>query len=730
MRRLVTYATASALLGTLLIASPSAPAAPPDAEVVVTGVGVQVYPAYDESVSRFAIRTTPATAGEVQVSVENASTTSQVRINGVPATSGTVRTVRGLEAGDEINVQVSDGVDTLNQSWVYLPDGFPQIDTTSSGVGPAPGMTALTLRYREEDSYPTIVDRFGVPVYVGRDELGTSDLNRQPNGHYSLAVALDEDLWGDYVIEEYDEAFRKVGTHQMIGHPKTDFHDTILLPGGGRILMAYIKAPDGQTDSWLQEVAPDGRILLDWNSRDHVDRLADPIENALGDYAHLNSMQVMRDGNLLLSFRHLNQVMKIDRATGDVIWRLGGRVTDEPSSVGQFTFVDDPSGGPCAQHTARELANGDIQIFDNGSGPAPFASNPLCPNPSQPQDPYADPVYRAHSRVTVYHLDESTLEARMVESTEVGAFSQFAGSSQRLGANTVDDHLFVGLNNGVQLDPPAYGTGEAPDAIEFGPDGSVVWTLTAQGSSTYRAQKIEAPDRIAPEITITSPAEGTQVERGTPLVASFTCSDRGGSNLAGCDGNAAQGASLSSEVGTHQLVVRGTDGNGNAATRTVTYTVTAPATAPDTPPVATPPPANPVARADAMIRKPRGRWKTYGVAPVSSQTVTFRAHRRGPVVAHVKVRNEGDAAARLTLTGLFSDRRATGQWYDGDREVTGGVLAGTYRTKRLAPGESTRLRLVVRIPSRLSAGRQVVRLAAQAPLSDTRDVVRARIRVR
>ena len=41
------------------------------------------------------------------------------------------------------------------------------------------------------------------------------------------------------------------------------------------------------------------------------------------------------------------------------MWQLGGINSD-------FTFSDDPQGGPCAQHTARELANGDIQIWDNG----------------------------------------------------------------------------------------------------------------------------------------------------------------------------------------------------------------------------------------------------------------------------------------------------------------------------------------------------------------------------
>jgi hypothetical protein len=34
------------------------------------------------------------------------------------------------------------------------------------------------------------------------------------------------------------------------------------------------------------------------------------------------------------------------------------------------------------------------------------------------------------------------------------------------------------------LDPPAYGIGDAPDAVEFAANGSVVWTLTAPVAPT------------------------------------------------------------------------------------------------------------------------------------------------------------------------------------------------------------------------------------------------------
>jgi hypothetical protein len=714
MRRLVVMALVlgSVSLSSLATSGPAA-AAEPEHDVVVSslsGAPLTTWPDFDPGVDRFAV-TSSQSADGLSVRATSSDPAARIIVNGRPASNGQRLDVPGLTPGDEVNVQISDEAGTSNQAWIYLPRGFPTIETTSDGEGPEPGLTAVTLRAVTGTSYATLVDERGVPAQVLTHELGTSDLSLQPNGHYSLAVAMSEALFGDHVIEEYDESFQKVATHRMVGHPRTDFHDSILLPGGGRILMAYIQAQDGQTDSWLQEVSPTGEVLLDWNSREHVDRINDPILNALGDYAHLNSMQVMKDGNLLASFRHLNQVLKIDRQTGDVIWRLGGRRSD-------FTFGDDPLGGPCAQHTARELPSGEIQIFDNGSSFGPSPSQALCPDPDNP----GDEVYRPYSRVVVYDLDADTDEAHLVQSHEVGAFSQFAGSAQRLGAGTLDDHVLVGLNNAQQLDPPAYGPGEAPDAVELAADGSPVWTLTSTGFATYRATRVDAPDRSSPRVSISSPIDGAVVEEGARLTADFGCSDTGGSNLVDCEGSVAQGVALPTGVGTHQLVVRATDGDGNATSRTVTYRVAAPATT-------TPPSSTTSARADALIRRPGARWVGRDTYSVKQQTVSPRIAAGSRARASIKVRNSGDASARFTLTGQFSHRRASGRWYAGDRDVTRAVLAGEYRTTQLAPGETVRLRLVVPVPSSFRPTRTVLRLSARAPGGGAPDVVRVRLRV-
>ncbi len=164
----------------------------------------------------------------------------------------------------------------------------------------------------------------------------------------------------------------------------------------------------------------------------------------------------MDDGDLLVSFRHLSSVFKIARtahdgfARGDVVWRLGGRQSD-------FAFTDldgQPDGGPCAQHTASQLANGHILVFDNGA----WSEAPLCIDPADPTGALVD---RVPSRVTEWAIDAQAGTATMVWNYEVlSRYAIFAGSAERLA-------------NGNTL----IGWASATDAVasEVSPTGSLLW---------------------------------------------------------------------------------------------------------------------------------------------------------------------------------------------------------------------------------------------------------------
>ena len=68
------------------------------------------------------------------------------------------------------------------------------------------------------------------------------------------------------------------------------------------------------------------------------------------DPVHINSVAIDSDTSILISSRHMDEITKIDRRTGDIIWRLGGKKND-------FTFINDTIGFS-HQHSVSRLKNG------------------------------------------------------------------------------------------------------------------------------------------------------------------------------------------------------------------------------------------------------------------------------------------------------------------------------------------------------------------------------------
>ncbi len=77
------------------------------------------------------------------------------------------------------------------------------------------------------------------------------------------------------------------------------------------------------------------------------------------DWAHANSVVYdPRDDSYIVSLRHLNMVVKVDRATGQLVWRLGEN-TDFSLTSGDWFYHE---------HAVDLLDNGNIIMFDNGNG--------------------------------------------------------------------------------------------------------------------------------------------------------------------------------------------------------------------------------------------------------------------------------------------------------------------------------------------------------------------------
>ena len=425
-------------------------------DLEVAGVRIPLTPAFDAMTMRYSV-IAEESPDEVTVTA-TADPQLSITIDGVDATSGEAL-VSDATPGSEIAVVVSntDG-DARTYTILYMPDDFPHLETT---VNDADASTdPIFVGLRGQAYFLAVIDNNGVPLFWERTPEQIYDFKRHPNGEYSYCIRTGDEAYSEHVV--LDESFDEVERLQTVDLVHTDVHEFHILPDGNRILMAYEPmvrdltafgggAADTVQDSVVQEITPEGTVVFQWNSWDDL-----PYDESLrgsSEYAHVNSVAVTPDGHWLMSARGHSAVVKVDRDTGEELWQLGG-------IGGDFTFVDDPLGNLCGQHTAFELEDGHILLFDNGQA---------C---------YPEVAERGeHTRVVEYELDETAMTATLVWSYDrEGAYTRSQGSSQRLDSG----NTFIG-----------WGRGPEQLATEVDPDGNVVFEIEAHDaegiSVSYRA---------------------------------------------------------------------------------------------------------------------------------------------------------------------------------------------------------------------------------------------------
>ena len=338
-----------------------------------------------------------------------------------------------------------------------VPYDFPTLDIyTAPGQGD--GYVFLShfnySNIANGKAYLMMFDENGEPVYYNRlhPVQAAFDFKKQPNGLLT---------YFDVVHKQFlamDQSYNIVDSYQTGNGYDTDLHDMQLLDNNHALLLSYdyqivdmsVIVPGGNPTALvigciIQEIDGQGSVIFQWRSWDHIsilDSNQDLTEEVIR-YIHCNSLARDFDGHILLSSRHLDEVTKINRQTGDIIWRLGG-------VQNQFTFTNDP--GFFYQHDARRLPNGRLSVYDNRS--------------------YQAPLY---SRGVEYILDEVNMTAtrvfeyRNTPDTYGGAM----GSYQRLpGGNAL----------------VAWGWSSIPVLTEALADGTKVFELSAEDSfGTYRA---------------------------------------------------------------------------------------------------------------------------------------------------------------------------------------------------------------------------------------------------
>jgi hypothetical protein len=178
---------------------------------------------------------------------------------------------------------------------------------------------------------------------------------------------------GDGVGRILDTNYRPVASVRAGNGYELDVHEFKLTSRGTALVISYETVPwdlsglggqpDGLVeDNIVQEVdVESGAVLFEWHALGNIEldesyRTVPREKSKIHDPFHLNSVELEPDGNLLVSARHANAVYKIDRRSGEVLWRLGGK---------QSTYALGPGVAFKLQHDARRHPDGTITLFDN-----------------------------------------------------------------------------------------------------------------------------------------------------------------------------------------------------------------------------------------------------------------------------------------------------------------------------------------------------------------------------
>ncbi len=229
-----------------------------------------------------------------------------------------------------------------------LPVNFPALTVTTPANGTGDGYTFLSP-YRMgpgSSQFLLIVDNSGQPVYYRPLDVPGYDFKKQPNGLLTYSKYFQF-----YVM---DSSYNIVESFGAGNGYFPDVHELRLLPNGHALFLIYdsqtmdmsLIVPGGQPNATvtglvIQELDSARDVVFQWRSWDHM-AITDTYQSLTAasiDYVHGNAIEQDTDGNLLISSRHIAEITKINRQTGDIIWRLGGKNN-------QFTFVNETNDPP------------------------------------------------------------------------------------------------------------------------------------------------------------------------------------------------------------------------------------------------------------------------------------------------------------------------------------------------------------------------------------------------
>ena len=335
---------------------------------------------------------------------------------------------------------------------VTVPDRDPAAGDILTTNGPGPGQYG-PLIYTPQGR---LVWFHRLPRGVSAEDLnvqsyaGQRDLTFWQGRVLSLGFGQGEDL----VLNSSYQTVARVGGGNGL---HADLHDFQIAPHGIAYITAFnpircdLSSAGGERDGAILDTAIQeidmrtGLVRWEWHSLDHVkaaESETSPPKGTPWDWFHINSIDLQGDGDIFISARSTWAGYEIERATGKILWRLGGT---------NSSFKMGPGTKTAWQHDGRILANGEITLFDDGSNP-----------PVHPES-------RAVRIVLDFKKHEAHLGSSYTHPSPLLAASQ--GNMQTLAdGNTLVDY------------------GGVPQISEYAADGALLFDAALPyDMSTYRA---------------------------------------------------------------------------------------------------------------------------------------------------------------------------------------------------------------------------------------------------
>jgi len=165
----------------------------------------------------------------------------------------------------------------------------------------------------------------------------------------------------------------------------------------------------------IYEIDKDKNIVFYWRALDYIkpedsySKVNFQYNPSILNFIRTTGLEIDKDGSILACHSNLSEISKIDRLTGDIVWRLGGMNNE-------FEFLDENENNApnyfSYQTDVNLLANGNITLFDNG-----FQHT------------------EQESRAVEYEIDEELRTCKLVweYKNSPGIYSKYNGSVQRQG---------------------------------------------------------------------------------------------------------------------------------------------------------------------------------------------------------------------------------------------------------------------------------------------------------